>query len=249
MSISSNTLFHFTDKKEVLQKIITDGFKMSYCLEGENAFPMVSFCDLPFSSIKEQLEKYGSYGIGMSLSWGKEKKLNPVFYFDENSHLIDDFKKANLWSQTLMMSILTGKRDPSWVEESRPFMEFLLNSSRYQKFYMSDLIRDGKTFSNYKFYNEREWRYVPEITHSHINSRMNKVEYEEYKKTHFKPHINEFSLKFTAKDIRYIILKDDTEILGFIHFLKQQTSLFKDDNEFEISKTKITTTARILDDI
>ncbi len=249
MSISSNTLFHFTDKQEILQKIIVEGFKMSYCLEVENAFPMISFCDLPISSIKEQLEKYGEYGIGMSLNWGKEKKLNPVFYFDENSHLIDDFKKANLWSQKMMIDIIAGKKDPSWVNENRPFMEFLLNSSRYQKFYMSDLVRGGVIHHNYKFYNEREWRYVPEFTHSKINGRMNKVEYEEYKKTHSKPHINDHSLKFLSSDIRYIILKNEAEILPFMNFLENQITLFKNKDDFEILKTKITTSTRILEDV
>ena len=249
MSISSNTLFHFTDKLDILKKIIEDGFKMSYCLETENAFPMISFCDLPFSSIKEQLEKYGNYGIGMSLKWGKENKLNPVNYFEENSHLIEDFNKANLWSQNMMRNVMQGKKDSNWVEESKPFMEFLLNSSRYQKFYMYDLERDGKIFPNYKFYNEREWRYVPKCTHPEIKNRMSKSEYEQYKKNHSKPHINNHSLKFYAQDIRYIILKNEQEILEFISYLKDQTVLYNNIEEFEILKTKITTTERILEDI
>lgn len=249
MSISSNTLFHFTDKIDILKKIIEDGFKMSYCLEVENAFPMISFCDLPMSSIKEQLKKYGNYGIGMSLNWGKENKLNPVFYFEENSHLMDDFTTANLWSQNLMLKVMQGKQDPNWVEESRPFMAFLLNFSRYQKFYMSDLIRSGRIYSNYKFYNEREWRYVPEFAHSEIKTRMSKSEYEDYKKINTKPHIHEFSLKFSAEDIRYIILKDDIEVLEFINYLKEQTQLYTKCEELELLKTKITTAERIFDDI
>jgi hypothetical protein len=249
MGISSNTLFHFTDKIEILQQIIEDGFKMSYCLEVENAFPMVSFCDLPLSSIKEQLDKYGDYGIGMTLNWGKENKLNPVYYFDENSHLIDDFRKANLWSQNMMLKVLSGERNADWIEESRPFMEFLMNTSRYQKFYMSDLVREGKTHSNYKFYNEREWRFVPEFTHKEINGRMNKQEYDKYKQNKSKPHIHSNSLKFISSDIRYLILKNESEVIDFIRYLKTQEHLFENQDEFELLKTKITTAEMIKEDV
>lgn len=249
MNISSNTLFHFTDKMEILKKIIEEGFKISYCLEVENAFPIISFCDLPMSSIKEQLEKYGNYGIGMSMKWGKENKLNPVFYFDENSNLIEDFQKANLWSQKMMKGALNGQNSPNWVNESKPLVEFLLNLSRYQKFYMSDLERNGEIIPDYKFYNEREWRYVPEFTHSKIKVRMSKKEYEDYRVRHSKPHINEHSLKFFARDIRYIILKNDAEILDFIQYLGNTTNLYEQPEDFELLKTKIMTTERILNDI
>lgn len=249
MSVSSNTLFHFTDKIENIQKIIENGFKMSYCLEVENAFPMISFCDLPLSLIKEQLQKYGNYGIGMSLNWGKENKLNPVFYFDENSNLIEDFRKANLWSQSMMLEVLAGKRNPQWVDDNRPSMEFLLNLARYSKFYMSDLVRDDKIYSNYKFYDEREWRYVPELPHNEIVNRMNKQEYEEYKKKNQKPHIQNYSLKFKSTDIRYIILQEEAEILSFIDYLENQKHLFNKPRDFELLKTKISTTEQILQDV
>lgn len=82
MSISPSTLFHFTNKSG-LKGILKDNFKMKYCLEklpnrkesGSIAIPMVSFCDIKISEIKEYIEKYEKYGIGLSKEWANEKKI------------------------------------------------------------------------------------------------------------------------------------------------------------------------------
>ncbi len=73
MALSSNSLIHLTQKKEALIGILENNFKIKYCYEIINtssgkinaAFPMVSFCDIPLSQIKEHINKYGSYGIGL----------------------------------------------------------------------------------------------------------------------------------------------------------------------------------------
>ena len=85
MGLSPSTLFHFTSKSG-LKGILKDNFKLKYCLEKINhrekpveiAIPMVSFCDIKISEIKEHIEKYGYYGIGLSKKWAFEKGLNPV---------------------------------------------------------------------------------------------------------------------------------------------------------------------------
>ena len=97
MSISPSTVFHFTSKKG-LEGILSDNFKLKYCVEKLNhstrpvevAIPMVSFCDIKISEITEHIEKYGHYGIGLSKEWAVEKGLNPVVYLNSSSKFAAD---------------------------------------------------------------------------------------------------------------------------------------------------------------
>lgn len=86
MPLSSNSLIHFTKNKSTLCGILENDFKIKYCLETINAkrhqyigaVPMVSFCDIPLSEVKDHIKKYGAYGIGLSKQWGIKNGLNPV---------------------------------------------------------------------------------------------------------------------------------------------------------------------------
>lgn len=51
----------------------------------EAAFPMVSFCDLPFSEIGDYLKKYGGYSIGLSREWGIKNFFSTVWYCEPSS--------------------------------------------------------------------------------------------------------------------------------------------------------------------
>ena len=102
ISLSSNSLFHFTDKAENLINILFEGFKPKFCLEQfgsfellfgrevkknlkeedfEEAIPMTCFCDLPMSHIASHLEFYGSYGLGLSKEWGIKNGLTRLLTF------------------------------------------------------------------------------------------------------------------------------------------------------------------------
>src|SRR5689334_8614782 len=97
MAISSSALIHFTKQKSSLKGILQRGFHIFYCLENLNldnrgksrhyeaAYPMVSFCDLPLSEVKNHIDKYGSYGIGLKKDWAIKNRLNPVLYFEKSS--------------------------------------------------------------------------------------------------------------------------------------------------------------------
>ena len=78
--ISSNTLFHFINKREYLINILSNNFRPRYCFENlsclypnagipellDNAVPMTCFCDIPLSNIGNNLATYGNYGLGLS---------------------------------------------------------------------------------------------------------------------------------------------------------------------------------------
>lgn len=82
--LSANTLFHFTNNIDNIINILTNEFSPRYCMESfeflggcdlEIAIPMVCFCDIPLSQIKNHIENYGGYAIGLSKEWGGQKEL------------------------------------------------------------------------------------------------------------------------------------------------------------------------------
>jgi len=94
MSVSANTLFHFTKSRESLLSILKNGLYIRYCLETyggiledneELVLPMCCFCDIPLSNTKEHTEKYGSYSIGLTKEWGMRNGISPVLYTHKNS--------------------------------------------------------------------------------------------------------------------------------------------------------------------
>lgn len=100
MQVTSDTLFHFTTSLRNLTSILSKKFQLTYCHEKYSLdyethnfyYPMVSFCDIPLSLAKDQIEKYGSYAIGMTKEWGMQKQLNPVVYIEKDSILAKDIQ-------------------------------------------------------------------------------------------------------------------------------------------------------------
>lgn len=70
LTISSNTLFHFTKNIENVINILKNGFRPHFCVEDLNiiapdlgsidelefAIPMVCFCDIPLSQARVHME-------------------------------------------------------------------------------------------------------------------------------------------------------------------------------------------------
>ncbi len=98
MQVTSDTLYHFTTSLKKLQSILSKKFRLTYCHEKyildyethDSFYPMVSFCDIPLSLAKDQIERYGSYAIGMTKEWGIKNNLNPVVYIEKDSLLAKD---------------------------------------------------------------------------------------------------------------------------------------------------------------
>lgn len=104
---NSSTLFHFTNRKSTLFKIIQNGLRFTYSFEPyskepilneihpqsikssdsiENrddskqlgvAIPMVCFCDIPIMRASEHKQKYGNYAIGFDKDFLSKLK-NPI---------------------------------------------------------------------------------------------------------------------------------------------------------------------------
>ncbi|TYA78397.1 abortive infection system antitoxin AbiGi family protein [Seonamhaeicola marinus] len=244
MGLSPSTLFHLTSKSG-LKGILKDNFKIKYCFEKlshneknlEMAIPMVSFCDIKISEITEHIGKYGSYGIGLSKEWASEKGLNPLLYLTDES----DFSNVLISSIRKFAQIKTENVEDRYN---------LTNIFRYIKVYESDLTRKGKTLKNYRFADEREWRYTPKMR---ANKKFkdwllpNEYDTPEKKRIENTKLANE-RLYFNANQILYIIVKKESEINEIINYIKTVKGKNYTMEEVDRLTTRILSCERILND-
>ncbi|MFB3884707.1 MAG: abortive infection system antitoxin AbiGi family protein [Thermodesulfobacteriota bacterium] len=188
-----------------------------YCIEKiplnkktlDAAFPMVCFCDIPLSQAKEHITKYGKYGIGLSKSWGRRNGLNPVLYLRRNSNLTNSFE-----------AILVGMKEGIKSESDIP--NALKNVMRYLKPYVGNHIRGLRKRNRIRFYNEREWRYVPPVETPHIRFALGKEDYTNQETMKQADSILEdVKLRFEPGDIKYVIVKKEEEILETVKALSR----------------------------
>jgi hypothetical protein len=181
--VSSESLFHYTNKEESLLGILKNGFRMSYCFEDFDeetshfnddnyiplariigseeprygiAIPMICFCDIPIQQTKKHREHYGNYCIGLDKSAFFEQYravINPVFYYFEESWTKD------ILPQLVYLKKKLGKKEGAGkdIKHSNFYHDML--------FYIREIISLAKPYSGMdtegrfkRFYDEREWR-------------------------------------------------------------------------------------------
>jgi hypothetical protein len=225
MGLSSNSIIHFTAKLSNLKGILNDGFDIRYCRETcyskskhrDLLVPMVSFCDTPFSQIKEHIKSYGSYGIGLSKKWAEANGLNPVLYLEKNSTLSE-----NILNELYLKIKGENEKVNKLSDEDKKAFDVL----RYIKNYQGDLKRaNKKTIKNYRFSDEREWRYVTDINLDHqlfvmLPDKLVEEKISAAKKL-YNLKIENQKLKFSPEDISYIIIKSENQRDGVIQALEK----------------------------
>lgn len=197
---------------------------------------MVSFCDIPLSQVKEHISKYGAYGIGLTKEWAQKSKLNPVLYIEQNSYLSKSYR--NIYYKYVVDS---GKNLYEIDDKQKSIIDIL----RYIKNYQSDLIRGGQVYKNYRFSDEREWRYVldyeeeAQLIHA-INNN--------YNKDIANKSLENYKLIFEPNDIKYIIIEREDEIPEFLNILKEAKGKTYTYHDIERLMTRIITTEQIIED-
>jgi len=235
MPVSSNTLFHFTNSIQNIENILTNDFIPHFSLEKifvgqfmfEFAYPMVCFCDIPLSQIKNHIEQYGQYGIGLSKEWGVKNKLNPALYIERNSDLSSYLQEV--------VKLIAGAPTRSEDVVGAPVLQLVKHLKQYES---------GDVPENYRFYDEREWRYVPQI-----KEVLDKGSFFKYKreKGHAK-RLEGHKLGFIPDDITYLIINDESEIIPMINKLRDIKSTKYDDITIEKLFSRIITVEQIRED-
>jgi hypothetical protein len=249
MALSTNSIIHFTKTFENLAGILKSDFQVKYCFETISvkegtiriAVPMVSFCDIPLSQVKNHIDSYGSYGIGLSKNWAKKHGLNPVLYMERNSTM------ANHFCKTLFTEVLGEK----YIEGAEESTYALADIFRYMKNYDGDLTRKKGNTPNYRFYDEREWRYVP------LKKQLKKapiiITPDNYDTDSKKLEANKLligqKLKFTPHDITYIIVESESEIIKLIALLDSEKGKIYPANTIKVLTSKIITKTQIISDL
>ncbi|MEB7585589.1 abortive infection system antitoxin AbiGi family protein [Serratia rubidaea] len=249
-SLYPSTLFHFTEHYSALTGILDCSyFKVSHSTEmihGKNetprnfSIPMVSFCDIRLSHLTEHTGRYGGFGIGLKKSWGIEKGLNPVFYVNQNCSMVDYFNAA---LRDFKEEHISNNSNTDKASSRKAQYRDLINPLRYMKNYEADLVRTGKdNEKNYRFANENEWRYVPDIRSDIVPIRLSKNKQIGNDKLGNHPNSR---LYFTYDDIRYIFVSDDLHLEKLISHINK-TVIDKYRNKL---LSKIFVTSNIFEDL
>jgi hypothetical protein len=253
-SLYPNILFHFTSK-EGLFGILSSTFRVSYAREliiGPNnrrelGVPMVSFCDLKLSELHKFIEDdYGKYGIGLTKEWANRHNLSPVMYISRYSNLTDNIISGIDGFYRYLNSIDNMEQ----IDEQTKNYQNLLNIYRYIKNYEGEQHRPNKPSNlNYRFADDREWRYVPDITNpdlrpfvpiSSIRTKAQKSEMNE--------KVKHITLHFEPEDIQYLIVEKENNIIELINHLEQVKGRFNIDTRRRLA-SRILTIEQIEKDI
>ena len=244
MAISTNSIIHYTNSIEILKKILEEGFMIKYCAEklslgdgtSEAAHPMISFCDIPLSDSSQHFSAYGKYGIGLSKQWAILNGVNPVLYIDKNA----------LFAKSLLELITERRKTDSNLTAKQK--NEILQIKAYVKNYSGILKRLEVNNKNYKFYDEREWRLVPDK--SQMNNASFSISLTDYNKNKDKYNnkIKECRFLFEVKDISYIIVEKTIQIPEMVNFLRNTYSDKCTASELDVLFSKICSTEQIIAD-
>lgn len=269
---SSNSLFHFTSRTSLVNILENNfipqwGFEDLRCvipdqnsyLDPEGyiySFPKVCFCDIPLSRVGKHMGIYGKFCLGLTKDWGRRNGLNPVLYVHAGSMLAQDIFRTNevLARESLKIDDQGHQTYEEWEDAMRQHSLYWEGSTTINYFikpYRGDFIHAGEEYSDVRFYDEREWRFVPRC--------------EEPGKVFmvFKSHYDAMSLEqrneittdvpklmFELDDIRYIIVEKDEDILSMYHDVLRIKSENKNytTEQLQLLTTRIVSSERICED-
>ena len=254
MSLYPDILFHFTKEKETLFEILRTTFKVSYAREKiigpennrEFAVPMVSFCDLKLSELKKFIENYGQFGIGLTKEWANRNGLSPVMYINRHSELMDNL----ITGLNGVYAHLNKINDLEQFNKLNKYYLNIMNTYRYSKNYEGELWRRGiLKDDNYRFADEREWRYVPGLQNQGVLPfvSISKISTRE-QKNEYNSKVEHLRLSFQPDDIKYLIVEKDSDISGLIQHLENVKGRFNPETRSRLA-SRILTVEQINSDI
>jgi len=184
----------------------------------EIAIAMACFCDIPLNLISNHVSIYGKYSIGLTKDWGMNNSISPVFYIaDRETRFF--FELILRISHRLYPKIDSKIKnceipDLPIYSDIDNLLTVCRNLIMFVKPYQGPYERKHINFSekNYRFYDEREWRYRPP---DFLTSRTYLTK-EEFKNKNLKKEKEKqlYNLTYRESDITHIILpKNDIEKL------------------------------------
>lgn len=217
MNPRSEALFHFTRNVETLLKILEHGFWPRYCQEDIGwlndktyefiSYPMVCFCDIPLSRIKNHQEFYGKFGIGMTKEWALRNHINPISYVAQGHPITKAYERV--------IEVTYNLKSTVDIHESRESLRYLL---AFIKPLEGKMIVDNVEMHKV-FYHESEWRFVPR--NKDIEDFIEKSIYDDKNllEEHNESTRKNCMLKFDVDDIKYIFVENDNNIPAVVNLI------------------------------
>ena len=250
-NISTNNLYHYTEKFEWIISIIENGFKYNRCKEilplsgfsssifsqmnaiKHTHYPeVVSFCDIPFSLISDHINKYGEYCIGLTKDWGMKNGITPIRYVHFNT---PDLKDDNFY--TLKYSAENFYRfNNSMIEMIN---QMLKDTEKFEGLLEEDY--EALPTKWRRIISQMDCEYINMIKFTQLyigNMRIYEDElhrlYDEREWRSLKTQKDQTSLFFDWDDITEIILKEKIEQKQLIDFLIDKFKI-----DYKLAKGKI----------
>ncbi|MBN1184315.1 MAG: hypothetical protein JXB49_18640 [Bacteroidales bacterium] len=224
--VSTKYLSHFTPKFDSLLKIVETGFRPSECDEfqihkkdfmeveaiktwysalagGEenietftHKVPMVCFCDIPHKLANRHRKEYGMYCLAMKKKWAIAKGLSPIIYIPEESKV-----------HVVLRTIDSLKNRLAGIGQEKDIPQILQINTQLELLFEFIKPYINKK-DNYKFYDEREWRYTPPSYTTYDSKDIS--QYLKFNKEDF-----EFAIVKNARE-KDLLLKALTDKFGYI---------------------------------
>jgi len=229
MSLSSNELFHFTKFENLKGIIDSKAFFPRYCLEFtflSNLFErqasllpvaMTCFCDIPYELSHHHRERYGNHAIIMNENWKISRKLNPIMYIQPESsvaELLADFTNTAIGFTPLIAdenNDIAVAKSLGAVTRKLTRLQYFIKQFENKEEVIIEYAGKHRKFEKRRFYDEREWRYVP----SPDDFFFLPLEIHEYddedKLNEANNRLKQYSLTFEYSDVKYLIVQNEIE--------------------------------------
>jgi len=236
-TLSSETLFTFTSEFKYLFEMLENGIYPRYIYERipvpnrtwSYTVAAKCFCDIPLGKIKTHLNWFGNYGLGIKKSFLKGIGVSPIIYIHSNSNWIID-------------ALLKGGIENLKAHPTLPFLKRHIG----QDFKQED---DGTYKRSYRtFYDEREWRYIPEFNKLETDDKKKEIldGIKLVKRKNIEtPYMNS-NIMLKPDVIEYIIIDSFAEFKDLKTKLREKYQ--NDDDNYELMLSKILIADRIIRD-
>lgn len=213
--LSSNALFHVMSKYEYLEtKLKQKKFVARYVKENylflsapfSNYYwiPMICFTDLPLTKQIKHLNWYGdktgqAYCIGMKKAWIENQKISPVFY------------------------LVKGSSTHKIIQN-----QTLTKMHCYVKEFEGNQTHPNLGDKELKFYDEREWRFIPDIELAQLFTTKNPMDDKNFVVN------SAFDLPFEYDDIAYIIIPNEHSKTNLFNVINIDLNELEEHEKYEL---------------
>ena len=202
------------------------------------AIPMVCFCDIPLSQISEHTLKYGEYAIGIKKDWAISQGVSPILYVHDKSLILNTVLSE---IKAVSEDVLANPEGESSLRMKK-FIDTVCMMKPYEGF-------DERIGKSIRYYDEREWRYVPSREKDNQFIYLTESVFrEEGVREKVNSENEKYGVEFNPDVINYLIVANEDDVLR----LKREIETIKGAypyNSVQLLMTRIISMERIREDM